>query len=345
MGLVEMSDAGRRGNPRVTSFDVAERAGVSQSTVSRALSGSPSITSGTRERVLAAASELGYQVDHRASQLRTGKTATVAVVVLRRPDDTVHTSNPFYFELLGCICEAAASRDLDTLVSLQSEDGDLFGDYVGRGQADGTIVIGSATNSDAWAYFRELQDDDNNVVFWGSPFDDGRRVRSDNYAGGRLATRHLLDRGYRRIGFVGPIGTRHTQFVERYKGYCDELEKEGLKPVALPDYPDDDRVGQGRHAARELRQKEPEIQAFFAASDQLAFGVLQELQEAGVSIPDQIGVVGFDGMASGALCSPPLTTIAPDLREAAKLLLQGAIDRVEHPDERAPVKLVVRSSS
>ena len=329
---------------RVTSFDVAERAGVNQSTVSRALAGSPQVTAATRDRVLAVAKELGYTIDQRASGLRTGRTDTVAVVILQRPEDKKSSGNPFYFELLGSICEAASERGLETLVSLQSEKGALSGDYVKRGQADGTIVIGSARNSDAWQYFRELQQSEERLVFWGSPFEDARWVRSDNIAGGKLATRTLHERGYRKIAFVGPLETGPGQFAERFAGYREEIEALGHKPIQASSYPDGDRSAQGYHAAQELLRQHDDIDAFFAASDRLAFGVLEYLQELDARIPETFGLIGFDGMSAGTVCNPPLTTVAPELPEAAEVLLTAAIDGEAPASQRVGVKLVERAS-
>ncbi|NCP19003.1 MAG: substrate-binding domain-containing protein [Erythrobacter sp.] len=339
------TDPSLPGKPvRVTSFDVAERAGVNQSTVSRALAGSPQVTPATRERVVAVAKELGYTVDHRASGLRKGRTDTIAVVILQRPEDKTPTGNPFYFELLGSICEAASERGLETLVSLQSENGRLTGDYVKRGQADGTIVIGSARNSTAWGFFQQLQRSESSLVFWGSPFDEARWIRSDNVAGGALATRHLIDRGYRRIAFVGPLETGPGQFAERFEGYCDALAEHGLEPLQASHYPDGDRIAQGYHAALELLDRNPDIDAFFAASDRLAFGVLERVRESGGDVPDKCGIVGFDGMSAGTVCNPPLTTVAPDLEKAAKALLAAALDDDKRGTGRVPVKLIERAS-
>ena len=329
---------------RVTSFDVAERAGVNQSTVSRALAGSPQVTPATRDRVLAVAKELGYTIDQRASGLRTGRTDTVAVVILKRPEDKQSSGNPFYFELLGSICEAASERGLETLVSLQSEEGTLTGDYVKRGQADGTIVIGSARNPGAWDYFRELQQSEDRLVFWGSPFDDARWVRSDNVAGGRLAARTLHERGYRKIAFVGPLETGPGQFTERFVGYREEIEALGHAPIQASTYPDEDRIAQGYHAARELLAQDSDIDAFFAASDRLAFGVLERLQELDARIPERFGLIGFDGMSAGTVCNPSLTTVAPELTEAAAALLKAAVDGDALATQRVGVKLVERAS-
>ena len=130
---------------RVTSIDVAERAGVSQSTVSRALSGSETITEATRRRVELAAEQLGYHVNARAAGLRRGETGTIAIVVIGREGQGPAAINPFYYSLLGSTCAAAAERGYEALVSFQARAEEFFGHYVARRQADGVVVIGTAT--------------------------------------------------------------------------------------------------------------------------------------------------------------------------------------------------------
>ena len=171
----------------VTSIDVAERAGVSQSTVSRALSGSETITEATRRRVELAAEELGYQVNARAAGLRRGETGTIAIVVIGRDGQGPAAINPFYYSLLGSTCAAAAERGYEALVSFQAQPEEFFGHYVARRQADGVVVIGTATNQAAWDYFTACAKTAGRMAFWGSPFDDSVWVRSDNRDGGRLA--------------------------------------------------------------------------------------------------------------------------------------------------------------
>lgn len=124
-----MSGGSRR---RPTSFDVAERAGVSQPTVSRALSGSPAIAEATRRKVIEAAEALGYFVDERAARLRRGSTGTLAVVVICREGDNAASINPFAYALLGSVCVAASERGFETLVSFQARPEDFFGHYQNR---------------------------------------------------------------------------------------------------------------------------------------------------------------------------------------------------------------------
>ena len=117
---------------RVTSFDVAEAAGVSQSTVSRALAGDTSISEPTRKRVIEAAARLNYQVDENAARLRRGRTGTLALVMICRPGQDRKDLNPFYFALLGSTCAAAAARGYEVLVAFQDSPANFWGHFQER---------------------------------------------------------------------------------------------------------------------------------------------------------------------------------------------------------------------
>ncbi len=333
---------------RVTSFDVAAAAGVSQSTVSRALGGSTAITEATRARVVAVAERLGYVVDARAATLRRGTTGTVAVVVICRPDEAASDINPFYFSLLGAVSAAAAEAGLETLVSFQADEASLFGRYVERGQADGVIVIGTTTNDAAWDYFRELGDSQGQgkYAFWGSPFDELEWVRSDNVAGGRLATRTLIEAGYRDIVHIGTDASAQRQFGERLVGYGEAMAAAGLDARVATIDETGDRQMQGRRAVAALLERGAPFDALFVACDSIALGVLAELQQRGVRVPEDCGVIGFDGVLAGAHSNPPLTTIQPDFAIAGALLVERMKANVEGdgPERRVPVNLVMRGS-
>lgn len=331
---------------RVTSIDVAERAGVSQSTVSRALSGSETITEATRRRVEQAAAELGYHVNMRAAGLRKGETGTVAIVVIGRDGEGPAAINPFYYSLLGSTCAAAAERGYEALVSFQAKEDELFGHYVGRRQADGVIVIGTATNRPAWDYFREVAQTSEAIAFWGSPFDDAVWVRSDNADGGRLAVEKLLAGGAKAITFVGDPNSSQKQFRERYEGYRAALENAGIEAREPAISKGEDRVSQGRNAVSDLCESGEAFDGLFFACDAMALGALEELSSRGIAVPDKVSVVGFDGLGSGEFSNPPLTTVEPDFAEAGRLLVETALaGEGERAERRVPVRLVERSSA
>lgn len=330
---------------RATSIDVAERAGVSQSTVSRALSGSATITDATRRRVEQAAAELGYQVNARAAELRKGRTGTVAIVVIGREGQGAAGVNPFYYSLLGSTCAAAAERGYEALVSFQASPERFFGRYVARRQADAMVVIGTATNRAAWDYFRACADAEEPTAFWGSPFDDAAWVRSDNVQGGRLAVQRLVAGGARDIVFVGDTADSQRQFAERFEGYAAAMRSAGLSPREPVVADGDDRAVQGRNAIAGLCEKGARFDGVFFACDAMALGALEELAARGLGVPDDVGIVGFDGLGSGVFSHPPLTTIEPDFALAGTLLVDAALSGTGvRSERRVLVRLVERSS-
>lgn len=329
---------------RVTSFDVAEAAGVSQSTVSRALAGSPAITGETRARVEAAAAALGYHVDSRAARLRSGRTGTLAIVVIGRAGLDPTRVSAFHYALLGSTCAAAAERGYQSLVSFQSEAGTFDWNFAAQGQADGLIVMGTSVNRAAWDDL-DAADPGGPIAVWGSPIDDGRWVRAANREGAMVAVQRLIDAGHRRIAFAGSVDAQHPQFTERYEGYRAALAANGLAPCDPLGVPGDDRVEGGRLAIAQLLADAEPPDALFAANDAIALGALEALARAGVAVPDRFGVVGFDGLAAGEHSNPPLTTVVPDFAEAGRVLVARVCDGIGGPAPRVPVTLIDRAST
>jgi DNA-binding LacI/PurR family transcriptional regulator len=333
---------------RPTSFDIAAIAGVSQPTVSRALSGSPSVSEETRRRVLAAAEQLNYKVDKNASGLRRQHAKTLALLFFEESPD--HSEiNPFYLSLLGPMVRRCADRGYDLLISFQQLSSDWHVDYEDSRKADGIILLGYGDYLQYRPRLEELVNRGTHFVRWGSTGEDeiGATVSSDNEQGGFEATTHLLQQGRRRIAFIGTAGDGFPEVQERFRGYCRALRAAGIEP--------DDRLradaapneGEGRAAVAQLLAKGIEFDAIFAASDIAAIGAMHALQESGRSVPE-IAVVGFDDIPAANLSSPPLTTVTQDAHSAAEALIDTLIQSIEtgSADDRAlPVRLTVRQSS
>ena len=333
---------------RVTSFDVAAEAGVSQSTVSRALAGDPVVSEGTRLRVAEAARKLNYFVDENAARLRTGRTGTLAVVVVCRPGEDRKDLNPFHSALLASLCGAASLRGYETLVSFQDGPDNFNGRYQEQRKADGLAVIGTTENYSAWDYFRQLGQGGMDWVCWGAPFDDVEWIRSDNHQGARLATAHLLAGGYQRIVCIGSETSPQRQFRERWEGYAEEMRAAGLEPVLATIEKGLPREEQGRRAVAALVDGGTQFDALFAVCDPIALGALDELHARGLAVPGQIGLVGFDGIRAGAYSAPPLSSVEPDFRAAGEMMvdkLLAGIAGTPHEQRRVPVRLVERGSS
>jgi len=332
---------------RPTSFDVAERAGVSQSTVSRALRGSPGVNAETRARVSAAAREMGYVVDRHASSLRLKSSETIALVTICRPGEDRSAINPFYFALLGSIAAATSARGFNLLVSFQESADNFRADFVASGLADAMIVIGTTSNRPAWQYFADAQASGLDFVCWGSPGSPFHWMRSENDAGGQIAGEYFVAQGRRRIAFVGPQQSSPRQFDERRDGFVAALAAHGMTPILAEPPAAADRHAQGVAAARDLLARHPETDAIFAASDLLALGVLQGLKDAGRRVPEDVALIGFDGIRAGTLADPALTTLEPDLDAAGEALVAMALEDDEHTRSgtRIPVRLVARGTA
>lgn len=336
-----------QGSHKSTAWDVAEKAGVSQSTVSRVFTGSTRISEPTRTRVLDAARELDYLPDKRASRLRSGHTGVVAVVVITRAQDGAREVNPFAYALLGSVCRAASEKGYETLVSFQAHHEEFYGRYVEQRDADAMIVLGTTQNPEGWSHFRSLLDGDERAICWGLPYDEVRSVRSDNHQGGRIAADHLWEAGYRKPVFLGPIDSVQRQFRERYNGFVEGLKEHGGEAIVMRDVRSEGRIEQGREAIALLDAEGVEYDSIFAACDRIALGALEALQKRGLSVPGEIGIVGYDGIAETKHSNPPLTTIKPDLEEAGRLLVAQVLGHYdsEPAGNLAPVELIKRAST
>ena len=332
-----------------TSNDIAALDGVSQPTVSRALSGSPSVSEATRARVLAAAEELNYKVNKNASGLRRQQSRTLAVLFFDEQLPEGPALNPLYLSLLGPMVRHSAECGYDLLISIQQLSSDWHVDYEDSRKADGIILLGYGDYREYLPKLEKLVGRGTHFVRWGSGDESqlGATVSSDNEQGGFDATSHLLSRGRRNIAFVGTADPGCPEFLERYLGYCRALRAAGIEP--------DDRLradagpseSDGRSALEALLQRGAEFDAIFAVSDVAAIGAMHALQDIGRGVPE-VAVVGFDDISAASLSSPPLTTVAQDPRQAAEALIDCLIEAIEGgvPRNRVlPVKLTVRQSS
>ena len=335
---------------RPTSFDIAELAGVSQPTVSRALSGHHSVSAETRARVLAAAEKLHYTVDKNASSLRRRQSRTLALLFFEdpTPDDTL--INPFYLSMLGSMVRACGTAGYDLLISFQQMSADWHVDFEDSRKADGLILLGYGDYLATQPRLQQLLDQGTHFVRWGAAREGqlGITVGSDNERGGRLAAEHLIAQGRTRLAFLGTADEASPEFLERWVGFRQAQQDAGL--TVDPRLTVDARPSEesGRAAALTLLASGIAFDGIFAASDLAAIGAMRALVEAGRSVPGDVSVVGFDDMAAARLADPPLTTIAQDPRVAGARLVDTLIAAVEGrtpPSVLLPIRLIVRASS
>ena len=341
---------GRTRSSKPTSFDIAYIAGVSQPTVSRALRGSRSVSLATRQRIEAIARELNYSVDKNASSLRSQRANTIALLFFEEQTPDESRINPFFLAMLGSITRACASKGFDLLISFQRMEDDWHTRYEDSHRADGLILLGYGDYTLYESRLANLVRQGTHFVRWGSVAADniGATVGSDNFGAGQGAGEHLLALGRKRIAFIGQADEHYPEFAERYRGMCAALEQAGIAPDPALQRGGVSFEDDGQRAIEDLLAKGTPFDAVFAASDLIAIGAMRGLAAAGLRIPEDVAVVGFDNQPAASMTNPPLTTVMQDLKSAGELLVDTLLDQIEErpvENRSIPTRLIVRRSS
>lgn len=330
----------RRVTARPTIRHVAERAGVSVATVSRALNDRGDVSVRTRERVRDAARSLGYSVDRAARGLVTQQTRLVAVVV---GDNAGHRdlSLIFFGKVLAAVSHRLAQSDYDPLL-LQPVDVDPHQRF------DAAILIG-VDNDDPLVAELSAREVPLVGVDVRCPGKRAAYVGSDHAEGVRLSLAHLHVLGHRRIAHVaGALNT--VAGAERLAAFRSETARLELRVPEDYVRQGDFSSASGYREACALLALAERPTAIIAGSDLMALAALQAIREAGLEPGRDVAVVGFDDLEAAALAYPPLTTIRQDRRELGTLAATRAIELMEgreqtEPSTVVPVDLVVRASS
>lgn len=332
------------GNIR-TIYDLAKLAGVSAATVSRALAGKNIVNSKTSARIRKLAQEHDFRPSALARNLRTKQRGAIGVVVPLGHDRGQHLSDPFFMTLIGHLADELTERGFDLMLSRVIPNKDNWlSTLIDADRVDGFIVIGQSDQSEVLdriaAKYLPL-------VVWGG-FVQGQihcSVGTDNFLGGRLATQHLIDRGCRRIAFLG-----NTQAIE------PSLRLEGAK-AAIHSNGDVMLVDATAHFATEVGGAE--IDAFlastdnrpdgiFAASDLIALNAIQVLATRGLSVPGDVGVVGYDDLYLARASAPQLTTVRQNIAAGASHLVESLMKRIAGEATGSVIlnpELIVRGTS
>jgi DNA-binding LacI/PurR family transcriptional regulator len=330
-------------NDKVTSLQVAKRAGVSQSAVSRVFTPGASASKKTADKVRKAAKELGYRPNVLARSLITGKSRIIGMVV-------AYLDNYFYPAAIEKLSVALQEKGYHVLVFMAAPTvGDVeevmheILDY----QVDGMILASVSLSSMLAAKCEELGVP---VLLFNRDQDDQRlsSVTTDNFTGGRAVAGHLLDCGYRKLGYIAGFEGASTQ-RDREQGFRAGLAQAGLEIHARG-------VGnfsheESRHATRKMFDRPDRPDAVFVCNDHMAFAVMDTLRsELGLRIPQDAGVAGFDDVPIAAWPAYDLTTYSQPLDRMVTETVATLIDRIEsgNPDPRRlrlEGRLVVRKST
>lgn len=326
----------------VTIRDVARRAGVSTSTVSRVLNDTTPVSQDKRLLVLEAAEALGYSPNPAALSLLNKRTGGIGVLL-------PFVNGEFFSELLSGMDAAAQENGGFLIISTSHRRPNEFSRAIAalNKRVDGMIVMAPELDPNE---AKSILEPDAPVVFVNTRANGlaADTVNFDNYRGVYTLTRHLIDSGHERIAFVR--GPRESwDALERERGYRHALGESELTPMEFDGGYDRDS---GYAAAQAILHADPLPTAVVAANDYCAFGVLSALHDAGVAVPGQVAVTGFDGLPNSQYSVPPLTTVSVPIRElgarAIRLLferLNGEHDEGRFIHETIPVELVVRNSS
>lgn len=332
---------------KITSQDVAREAGVSRTTVSYVLNNveAANISDFTRQKVLEAATELGY-VPNAAAQMLAGQRARIVGLVFPRTNPHLAT-HLFLLQVMDGLIRTVEQAGIRLLIdSVDGSMADAYTELVRAKRIDGLILIDAPGDDPA---IHRLAKDDFPVVTLGYQRTEFCSVDVDNRGGARQATTHLQRLGHTRIGCITDCPLRPTQINERLVGYQEALTAADL-PV------DQALIAAGRYSpesglaamAQLLAQAKPPT-AVFVASDVVAFGAVQAIHQHGLRIPDDIAVVGFDDVPLASFCTPPLSTVrvpAVDMgHRAGQLLLERIAGEPTERHIELETALVVRASS
>ncbi len=341
--LTGVADAGAD-NQRVRNIvDLARLAGVSPGTVSRALAGNALVNVQTREKIEAIARAHDFRPNQMASRLRTKRTGLVGVVIPLGHERQQHLSDPFFISMLGQLADRITESGRDILLARVIPDSpDWLMRIVDSGMLDGVLMIGQ---SDQVEVIEQVATRYRPLVVWGH-YSAGQvhcAVGMDNAAGGRLAAARLIERGARRLAFLGDIRT--PEIAARHAGFTAAASEAGLSVDLLPTHLAVDAMeGEIAHHAAQIGGR---FDGVFAASDMIAMRTLRALADRSIAVPGKVAVIGFDDLDLASHTVPRLTTVRQDIVAGAATMVDALFRRMAGEDVAStvmPPTLVARDS-
>jgi DNA-binding LacI/PurR family transcriptional regulator len=326
--------------------DIAALAGVSISTASRALNDSPAVNARTKQLIWKLAREHDYPFRRYMPAGPIGATGTIALVVPPPQGREALIDDPFFLELFAGISDAARARGCDLLVShFAPASFDDLAAAMATSRADGVIFVGQSSLH--LALNRLAAGSEARFAVWGAELPDQAycSVGSDNLAGGRRATLHLLRLGRERIAFLGD--TEAPEVGQRVRGYLEALDQMRRRQEPELMVPAHFTVESAEASVDALLARGVRFDGIVAASDLIALGAIRALQRANIRVPNDVSVVGYDDVPFARYSRPSLTTVKQDTAHAGRLLVSKLLDAGAAADmrsERLPTDLIVRES-
>ncbi|WP_419776141.1 ribose operon transcriptional repressor RbsR [Mixta mediterraneensis] len=328
-----------------TMKDVARKAGVSTSTVSHVINKNRFVSVGVREKVELAIRELNYAPSALARSLKINQTHTIGMLITA-------SSNPFYAEIVRGVEDSCYERGYSLILGNTAGDEDRMNrslETLLQKRVDGLLLMCTESHLPSADILNRYPSIPTVMMDW-APFEGRGDIIQDNaLLGGELATQHLIDSGYTRIACIaGPLDKTPARM--RLEGYKNAMEKNGLD--VLPGYvvESDFEFQGGYNAMIELLALKTPPQAVFTSNDAMAVGVYHALYQAGLQIPQDMAVMGYDDIELARYLSPPLSTIHQPKNELGELAIDTLIHRLRHPDVSQQTlvltpELIVRGSA
>lgn len=321
-------------------IQIAKLAQVSRSTVSRVVNEHPDVKPEVRERVQKIIRETGYQPNFAARSLRSKTTDVLGLVISNTVDGLF--GYPYFQPLVDGVMQACNQQDKTLALFLAGDPDAIFPRLTRRGYLDGILLQAGKTDD---TLLKKILTTEMPCVYFGRPtLPNVNYVDVDNVGGARLATAHLLGLGRQRVALIG-AGLDNTTGIDRHRGYLEALGQAGQAELIVHgDYTE----SSGYRAMQNLLAHRPD--AVFAANDAMALGALRAIQEAGLAVPGDVALVGFDDLPPATARPPLLTTIRQPVHEVGMRAAGRLLELIHNPAQPAQqiildVALVVRETA
>jgi len=334
-------------NSQMTIQHIAELAEVSRSTVSRVLNDHPSVRPEVRDRVLQVIGEQGYAPQAAARSLASKRTNTLGLLIPRSA--AVIFSDPFFGQIIQGMTEASSKRGYFMLLSMVTAEmeRDFYMRVLRSRSVDGLLMVSSDIDDPILPLL--IKDNLPLMMIGNHPYlNPVNWIDSENREGARTATNHLVGLGHRRIAAITGF-LQMSSAIDRFNGYKQALLEANIPVTAELIEHGDYTQESGYLAMQKLLTVTPRPTAIFSANDMMAMGALRAIHEAGLRVPADIAIVGFDDIPMAPFANPPLTTMRQPIAEMGALAANTLIDQLENLAEpgahvRLPTRLVVRAS-
>ncbi len=324
----------------VTLQAVAELAGVSIGTASQALNQRPNVALPTRQRVLEAARTLGYPVRFNGDEPVEPTIALVGMLVKHDVNLPVAV-NAFYSHVQAGVERACRHNGINLMYAAievdQSNRPVAWPALVNEKGLDGLLLLGTLID-DALEVMQQRQNIPTVLIDSYGPSETFDMVHIDNAQGTQVAITHLLQQGHRHIGLVGYNKASPPSFQERHRAYCETLLRHGITSCYVAE--SHHSMSDAYRATQQLLQASPEVTAIFGCMDLAAFGAMNACLDAGLRIPDDISIIGFDNIDLAGEIRPGLTTVHVHKNWMGMLGVRRLIERVRYPEQPATKTLI-----